>query len=369
MSTALTLPSINQDFLSFADSNFSFLLNQQFLSTASVLSLLQSFTPGLGDLTEPFTDLSGSIIIEEGVFQTSLNLPNNSTLIETLDLPARLESYAALAAITDGQATLAGGILTANITTEEESVSLENFDLASFVGTQIFNFVNGINGTIPFTNGAFSVDIDSPFGPIDGMIDFANGDLNIDLLTPVGTLYLDADFGEKANFPLIVPTPFGDIDAVVDLKAGNVVASLGFFNVTQPLSEFDGLLTLAGGVATLETEVPFLGAVQTEFEVGALASEYIAELIRDFDVTATMTDGILNAFIEGDSDLLVTNFDIAAFTQQGAEFFREVDGLITFNKGNLTAAIQTPLVELNGNYSLVDTTSLVQPSIEEPIAG
>jgi hypothetical protein len=369
MSTALTLPSIDQGFLSFADIDFSFLLNPQFLSTDSVLSMLQSFTPGLGDLTETLTDLSGSIIIEEGVFQTSLNLPDNSTLVRMLDLPALLESYAALAAITDGQASLGGGILTANITTGEESVSLENFDLASFLGTQVFNLVNGINGTIPFEKGAFIVDIDSTFGPIDGTVDFANGDLNIDLLTPFGGLYLDADFGEEANFSFIVPTPFGDIDAVVDLNAGNVIASLGFFNISQPLSEFDGSLILADGVATIETEVPFLGAVQTELEVGTLASEYVAELIRGLDATVSITDGVLNAFIEGDSDLLVTNFDIAAFTQQGAEFFREVDGLVTFNGGNLTAAIQTPLGELNGSYSVVDMASPLQPPVTDPIAG
>ena len=369
MSTALTLPSESQGFLNFTDTEFVFLPNQHFLYATSALSLLQAFIPGLADFSENIADVTGTITIEQGVFQASLDLSDDSTLVGAFDLPALLESYAALAAITNGQATLSGGLLNAEIITGEETVTLENFDLAAFLGTQVTNLVNGINTTIPFKAGAFIVDIDSPFGPIDGTVDFAGGDLKIALLTPFGEVYVDADFGEDAVIPFAVPTPFGDIDAVVDLNDGNVVASLGFFNITQPLSEFDGSLLLAGGIATLETEVPFLGSVQTELEVGRLASEYVADLIRGFDATVNITDGVLNAVIDGDSDLLITNFNLAAFAQQGAEFFREVDGLVSIEESKLTANVQTPLGTLNGTYDLVNADPTFDLSQGEPMLG
>lgn len=369
MSTALTLPSESQGFLNFTDTEFGFLPNQQFLYATSALSLLQAFIPGLADFSENIADVTGTITIEKGVFQASLDLSGDSTLVGVFDLPALLESYAALAAITNGQATLSGGLLNAEIITGEETVTLENFDLAAFLGTQVFNLVQGIDETFLFENGAFILDFDSPVGPIDGIVDFAGGDLNIALLTPFGEVYLDADFGEGAVIPFVVPTLFGEVNALIDLNAGNVVASLGFFNFTQPLSEFDGSLTLADGIATLATEVPFLGAVKTELQVGKLASEYIAEVIRGFDATVTITDGGLNAVIDGASDLLITNFNLAAFAQQGAEFFREVDGLVSIEASKLTANVQTPLGPLNGTYDLVNVVPIFDFSQGEPMLG
>jgi hypothetical protein len=374
MSTALTLISTDQDLLNFDDASFDYVVNEAFLATTSPLMLLGAFSPSLADTVESFanniTDLSGQIIINGGVFDTNLTLPDGSTVSRVFDVPTTLTTYADLAGITNGTATLTGGILQAEITTGEASASLENVNLAEIVSTQVLAFVNGLNGVIPFENGAFTFATDSALGPISGSADIGGGDLNLDILTPFGAVSADVDFGEGAVFPFVIPSPLGDIDAAIDLNAGNVVASLGFFgDIAIPISDIDGSLTLADGIATFSADVFGLGTVESELAIGPLASEAVAELIQDLDGTATITEGVLEASLTSDAlGDFVTTFDIEAFTRQGASFFDEVSGAISIGEGTLTADITSPLGDLENSYNLVEFAGLIDVPFGELLA-
>jgi hypothetical protein len=372
MSTALTLQPLGQDILDLENADYSFELNDAFLAVATPLAILGTFSPSLADFVTDFAlntnDLAGAISIVNGVFETELFFPDGSGLVGLFNVPSTLETYAALAATTDGIATLQGGILDARITAGDESVVVKGFNLAEAVEMGILSIVNSIEAEVPLVDGAFVLETDTVLGPFSGVIDIADGDLNVNLSTPFGQFSFDSDFGEDAVFPFVVPSPLGGLNAAVDLNAGNVVVSLGFLgDLAVPIDEIDGLVSLDDGIATFTAEVPGFGPVATELALGPLASEMVVEELYDLEGTVTIEDGILNAIFESDLGSLTTNFNVPAFTERGAEFFRGIDGLITLGDGIVTADIFTPLGDIDSSYNLTEIVGLLDVPLGEII--
>ncbi len=380
-STALSILPIAQGILNLGDSSLSFTPDTAFLSSTSALGILGAFSPSLADLVADFAasidQISGDIVVTSGVFDANILLADGSSVIGTFDAPATLTELAELAAITDANFALQAGILDAVITAGEESLTVESLDVASLASTFVLDTINAINATVPFTNGAFSLETNTPLGPISGTVDVAGGDLNIDLSTPAGLLTADIDFGDDAVFPFSAPVPVvGSINGVVDFNAGNIVASLGpAGNITIPLSSISGTLALADGIASLSAEVPVASGiplvgnvtvpVSTDIELGPLASEYAAQFVQDLVVNGTITDGLLEATVDSPLGLFDTTFDIVDFTNQGATFFAGVDGLINIGEGLLTADLTTPIGDVNSTFNLLDIAGLLDVPLGE----
>jgi hypothetical protein len=275
-----------------------------------------------------------------------------------------------LAAVSNGTVTLSGGILEAAIATDGQTATLPAFDLSAAASTLVLDVINAIDATVPFTNGVFAFDLATALGPISGTIDVAGGDLNVDLVTPLGQLVADIDFNDGAVFPFSAPIPMlGSLDGIVDFSSGNIIAPLGpLGDAVIPLSSLSGTLTLLDGVASLETSVPLTPGlsvpVTTDIELGPMASEYAAELVQDLNGSGTLTDGVLDASIGTPLGLFETVFDVVEFTTQGADFFAGIDGVIDVGSGIATAALTTPLGDINDSF---DLATLV-PALETPIA-
>lgn len=371
MSTDL---SPNQDFFNEEEAVVEFIPNESFFSSTSVLTLLAAFDPGFADLVADFAsalpDATGQITVEDGLFDANLVLADGTTLTGTFDAPTTLQGFADLAAASDGTATLSGGILEATITTDGQTATLPAFDLSAAAGALVLDAINAIDATVPFANGAFTLDLATALGPISGTVDVAGGDLNLDLTTPFGQLLADIDFQEDAVFSFSASLPLvGDFTGAVDFYSGNIVAPLGGFgDLSIPLSAVTGSLTLADGLASIEASVPIGSGlslpVTTDLAIGLLASEYVAEFVQDLEGTATLTDGILDAAIESPLGLFETTFDVVAFTNQGADFFAGIDGVIDVSGGIATAALTTPLGPIDGSFDL----ATVAPALEAPVA-
>ncbi|HSM82679.1 MAG TPA: hypothetical protein VLS96_13390 [Nodosilinea sp.] len=373
-STDLTLLSTDQAVLNLEEASVEVVPDEAFLSSNSLLSILAAFDPEFADLVAGFAadlpDASGQVTVTGGLFDASLQLADGTALVGSFDAPATLRSFAALAAESNGTVTLNGGILEAAIATDTESATLAGFDLAAVTSTLVLDAINAIDATVPFTNGAFSLDVATALGPITGLVDVAGGDLNLDLATPFGQIVADIDFGEEALFPFSAPVPLlGTIDGVVDFNSGNLTAPLGVFgDLVVPISDFSGSLTLTDGVASLDTAVPLTAGISlpvaTDIELGPLASEYVAGFIQDLNGAGTLTNGVLDATLESPLGLFEITFDVAAFTNQGADFFAGIDGTIGLGGGLATADLTTPLGNINDSFDL----TTLSPALEAPLA-
>lgn len=366
MSSTTLLPSFGSDLFDFdtAITDLSFTPDLSVLGSFSVLGVLGALSPSLADVVAEFaadiTNLAGDITVTNGVFTSSLVLPDGSPLNETVDVPATLGDLAALAATTNGTATLVDGILDVDLSTGDESFSLEGFDLAAAASSLILEAIQSVDATVLLENGAFDIDVNTAFGSFVGTVDFAGGDLNVDLLTPFGEIVGDIDFDETAVFPLFIPTTIGGFSVELDLNEGNVSASFGSFGSFEiPLTDISSLVTLTDGIATFSTDVPLLGSVEAELEIGTLTSEYIAELIQNSLGTATITNGVIDATLENPLGTFDTSFDAVAFTQQGIDFFSQVNGSIAIADGDLTANLTTPLGDVNNTYDLTAIAGLL----------
>jgi hypothetical protein len=377
MASTTLLPTVladSQDIFNEEEAVVEVIPDDAFFSSNSVLSLLAAVDPSFADLVADLAgalpDATGQVTITEGLFDVNLSLADGTTLIGTFDAPATLQTYADLAAVSNGTVTLSGGILEAAIAADGQTATLPAFDLSTAASTLVLDVINAIDTTVPFTNGAFALDLPTALGPISGTLDVAGGDLNIDVVTPLGQLVADVDFNDDAVFPFSAPVPMlGNIDGVVDFNSGNIVAPLGpLGNAVIPLSSLSGTLTLLDGIASLETSVPLtpgLGVpVSTDIELGPMASEYAAELVQDLNGSGTLTDGVLDASIGTPLGLFETVFDVVEFTTQGADFFAGIDGLIEVGSGIATAALTTPLGEINDSFDL----ATLAPALETPIA-
>ncbi|MGB3136124.1 MAG: hypothetical protein WBB18_04900, partial [Nodosilinea sp.] len=312
------------------------------LSSNSVLSLLEAFGPSVAEPVANFADAlpeASGVSVTSGLFDASLLLADGTGFVGSLDVPAALRNYADLAVASEGTATLASGILEATVTSAGQTAALPALDLSTVASALALDSISAIDATVPLTNGAFALDLATVLGPVSGTVDIAGGDLNLDLVTPFGQLVADVDFADDAIFPFLAPVPgFGTVDGAVDFNSGSILASLGpFGSLAVPLSTVSGSLTLLDGIASLDAAAPVgFGLslpIDADFEIGPLASEYIAEFVQDLDGTGTLTDGILEAVVESPLGLFATVFDVVAFTNQGADFFAGVDGVIEVGMG------------------------------------
>jgi hypothetical protein len=377
MASTTLLPTVladSQDIFNEEEAVVEVIPDDAFFSSNSVLSLLAAVDPSFADLVADVAgalpDATGQVTVTEGLFDVNLALADGTTLIGTFDAPATLQTYADLAAVSNGTVTLSGGILEAAIATDGQTATLPAFDLSAAASTLVLDVINAIDATVPFTNGVFAFDLATALGPISGTIDVAGGDLNVDVVTPLGQLVADIDFNDGAVFPFSAPIPMlGSLDGVVDFNSGNIIAPLGpLGDAVIPLSSLSGTLTLLDGVASLETSVPLTPGlsvpVTTDIELGPMASEYAAELVQDLNGSGTLTDGVLDASIGTPLGLFETVFDVVEFTTQGADFFAGIDGVIDVGSGIATAALTTPLGDINDSF---DLATLV-PALETPIA-
>lgn len=365
--------SPNQDFFNEEEAVVEFTPNESFFSS-SVLTLLAAFDPGFANLVADFAstlpDATGQISVEDGLFDANLVLADGTALTGIFDAPTTLRGFADLAAVSNGTVTLNGGILEAAIATDGQTAALPAFDLSAAAGTLVLDAINAIDATVPFANGAFTLDLATAFGPISGTVDVAGGDLNLDLATPFGQLVADIDFQDDAVFPFAASLPLvGDINGAVDFNSGTISAPLGVFgDLSVPLSAVTGSLNLADGLASLDASVPIGGGlslpVATDLAIGPLASEYVAGFVQDLNGTGTLTDGVLDAAIESPLGLFETIFDVVAFTNQGADFFAGIDGVIDASGGIATASLTTPLGNISDSFDL----ATVAPALEAPVA-
>ena len=372
-STDLSSLLISPDTLSLGDANLEVVPNDAFFSSNSLLTILAAFDPSFADLVASFAtslpEASGQVLITDGLVDVNLLLADGTTLAGSFDAPTTLQGFADLAAVSNGTVTLTGGILEAALTVDDQVVAVEGFDLAAVTSALVLDAINATDATVPFTNGAFTLDVETALGSISGLVDVAGGDLNIDLSTPFGQIAADIDFGPEAVVPFSVPVPLlGTINGVVNFDSGTITAPLGFLgDFTVPIAALSGSLSLVDGVASFNTTVPFAGTnvpVATDIALGPLASEYVAGFIQDLTATATLTDGVLNASVASPLGLFETVFDVVAFTNQGADFFAGIDGVIDLGGGIATAAITTPLGDINDSFDL----ATLAPILETPLA-
>lgn len=372
-STDLSSLLISPDMLSLGEASLEVVPDDAFLSSNSLLTILAAFDPSFADLVASFAtslpEATGQVLITDGLVDVNLLLADGTTLAGSFDAPTTLQGFADLAAVSSGTVTLTGGILEAALTVDDQVVAVEGFDLAAVTSALVLDAINATDATVPFTNGAFTLDVETALGSISGLVDVAGGDLNIDLSTPFGQIAADIDFGPEAVVPFSVPVPFlGTINGVVNFDSGTITAPLGFLgDFTVPIAALSGSLSLVDGVASLNTTVPFAGTtvpVATDIALGPLASEYVAGFIQDLTATATLTDGVLNASVASPLGLFETVFDVVAFTNQGANFFAGIDGVIDLGGGIATAAITTPLGDINDSFDL----ATLAPILETPLA-
>jgi hypothetical protein len=372
-STDLSSLLISPDMLSLGEASLEVVPDDAFLSSNSLLTILAAFDPSFADLVASFAtslpEATGQVLITDGLVDVNLLLADGTTLADSFDAPTTLQGFADLAAVSNGTVTLTGGILEAALTADDQVVAVEGFDLAAVTSALVLDTINAVDATVPFTNGAFTLDVETALGPVSGLVDVAGGDLNIDLSTPFGQIAADIDFGPEAVVPFSVPVPFlGTINGVVNFDSGTITAPLGFLgDFTVPIAALSGSLSLVDGIASLNTTVPFAGTnvpVATDIALGPLASEYVAGFIQDLTATATLTDGVLNASVASPLGLFETVFDVVAFTNQGADFFAGIDGVIDLGGGIATAAITTPLGDINDSFDL----ATLAPILETPLA-
>lgn len=377
-STFLTLLPFVQGLLTIDDAGLQL---PSGLATTSLLGLVDLINPiwadGVTNSLANLGDLSGQVVISAGVFEADLALGDNALFQGSLDAPATLTQLAALAAGTSGTATLANGLLNGSLTNGDDTFLIEDLDVATLASDFVLTTLTAIDATAEFSNGAFSFATDSLFGPLSGLIDVAGGDLNIDLTTPFGPFSLDVPFGDSARIPIdLGASVLGPLSGNIDFSTGLISASLPTFGITAtvPITDFSGTLALDNGVLSIDsafpvaTGIPFLGTIlvplYAEFEIGPLASQAVADLVQDLTADVVLADGTLDMVGSGPLGAFDTSFDLVAFTNQGAEFFAGVDGVLGIGAGQLTADLTTPLGPVAGTFDLGSVAGFLDAPLE-----
>lgn len=365
-STFLTLLPFVQGLLNIDDAGLQL---PSGLATTSLLGLVDLINPiwadGVTNSLANLGDLSGQVVISAGVFEADLALGENPLFQGSFDAPATLTQLAALAAGTTGTATLANGFLNGSLTNGDDTLLIEDLDVAALASSFVLDTLTAIDATAEFANGAFSFATDSVFGPLSGLIDVAGGDLNIDLTTPFGPFSLDVPFGDSARIPFDLGSSIlGPLSGTVDFNTGLISVAVPLLGVTATsnISSFSGTLSLSDGVARIDsgfpvaTGIPFLGTIliplSAEIDLGPLASQAVAEFVQDLTADVTLADGIIDVVGTGPLGAFDTSFDLVAFTNQGAEFLAGVDGVLGLGDGLLTADLTTPLGPVAGTFDL-----------------
>lgn len=355
-------------FLDTTESSLVFEPDPNFFNTATLLSLLGSFSAELegevGDLVGSIDSLEGTVAVENGVFTTDITFPEGA-LQETIDVPAGLRGLADLGAITSGVLNINDGIVNGSITTGDTVLGLDNFDFAATASALVGQFVTGIEGTFTFADGIFAVDAGTPFGAVTGTVGFAGGALTLDLLTPAGAIAGTVDFADDAVVPFDIPVGTGTVTGSVDFNQGFISVPLFTgFTATVPLEELSGSLSVDDGLATLNLETSF-GTFPVEFEFGSLASSTAFDTLTNFSGSATVTDGVIDASLTTPFGPVAASVDLVDLANRGADFFEQVSGTIGIAAGEATALLETPL----GIIDDVVDLSGVAGFFSTPVAG
>ncbi|MEM9161949.1 MAG: hypothetical protein AAGC54_02630 [Cyanobacteria bacterium P01_F01_bin.4] len=333
---------MNLDFLSGLDLGLDF--NAESLD-ASPLDVIELFSPDLAEEVEEIAvsldGLQGSLEVTEGTVTGSLSDPatGQAVTVDAFDFIALVNDLFDQANDASGEATLAGGIFSGDVTLGGETTS-GSFDVGTFLEDTLSSFVAGLEVEIPFQNGVFDVDASTVLGDFVGTIDFAGGDLDLDLLTPFGQLVTSFDFPDNAIINLD--------PGVVDFNEGFVEVPL--LSGTPPLSialdALSGVLGLGGEIATLTIDTS-VGPVSAGFAIDPLIGELL-EFI-DEDVTGEF------AFGEGEaSALLDTPFGVFEGTLPIVETVELALNLLSQSEGTLSLGEGTVSLGLEGDLT-VDT--------------
>ncbi|HEY9878545.1 MAG TPA: hypothetical protein V6D29_08820 [Leptolyngbyaceae cyanobacterium] len=337
--------------------------NLEFLSGNTLLSLLGGFSSDLQVEVENFIDsldeAEGEISIDSGIITTNLSFQDGTAVQGTVDTPTAFLNLAELAASSNGTLTLEGGLVTGELTTEESTLTLDNFDFAAATGSLVGGWLNALEGTFAFDDGVLPINAATPFGAITGTVGFAKGALTLDLLTPAGAIAGSVDFDDDAVIPFDIGLGTGSVTGAVDFNQGVVAIPLfPGFSATVPLEELEGSVTLDDGVATLALETNF-GTFPVAVEFGQMASEMVSDFLTDVSGSVTVTNGVLEGVLDTSFGPFSTTVNLVDLANQAASFAQQVSGSISVAGGSATALLDTPLGVIDQVIDLTNTDSLL----------
>lgn len=334
--------------------SISFTPNVEFFESTSVLGLLELVAPALIDdtteLIASLSDVDGSLVFGDGFIVADLTTPTE-TIVQTIDVLGLIADIGILAADADGFATLSDGILSGGFSLGDDLFDFA-LDLAQLAGDAVVDILDLIEFTAPFADGEVVFTTATPLGDVTGAIALIDGGVSYDLVTDLGTISGFAEFSDAAQIPVELPV-MGGLTATIDLSAGDIVIPLLGSDLTLPIDALAGTLSVSGGVASIE--IPFMGTmVETSFEVGPLASEYVASTIASWSGTAELIAGIFSGSLVTDFGLVEGDFDVIDFLAEAALFAEQVMGTATIADGQITASLDTPLGGIDDTFSVSD---------------
>ncbi|WP_416670578.1 hypothetical protein [Egbenema bharatensis] len=319
----------------------------------------------LEDVALSIREASGTLSFENGILTSNVTSPLGE-LIGTFNLVELVTDLATSVEPLTGSFTLEGGTLVGEVSEADELLFGGTFQVTQLVNDALTAYLPQISGTIPFADGAFLVDLSTPFGDVSGTIDFGQGALVSDLTTPFGTLNATIDLGDNAQIPITVdgtgidlglaflpiPASFG---ALLDLSNGFITADLTSvlpgLVVSLPLSDLSGTITLADGQATVATNTP-IGVVESSFEAAPAASSLILPILENASGTLDLAEGQLTTALTTAYGDFAGSLNVVSFLNNFASSLSEVSGTVSIANGILTSNLTTPFGDLIGNFDL-----------------
>lgn len=307
------------------------------------LAFVDDLTEGTGLVTIDGSSLSGELSLGGSTRTFTTDLSD--------DIDALLGDASEFLSGITGSASLSDGQFIGDVTIDDSQYEL-SLDITETLTDSLTSLFSVAEVTLPFTNGAFAVDIETALGDIDGMIDFADGDLDLDLTTPWGAVDTSIAFPEDAQFS--VPLALGGLSPMeldLDLAAGVLVVPM-FGGLEVALDVFSGELALADGVATLTLENVLPTPIETTFDIGPLASQVAIALTEDLSGELTLDAGVLDGTIVsslGSFDLRASVDDLVL---EASGVIDQTTGALALNDGVALINLETPLGELSAGLQL-----------------
>ncbi|MEO1403428.1 MAG: hypothetical protein AAFV72_19565 [Cyanobacteria bacterium J06635_1] len=337
---------MNLDFLSGLDLDLDF--NAESLD-ASPLDVIGLVSPDLAEAVEEIAvsldGLQGSLEIDAGTVTGSLSDPatGQSVTVDAFDFIAWVNDLLDQANDASGEATLAGGIFSGDLTIGGETTS-GAFEVGTFLEDTLSNFVAGLDVEIPFQNGIFDVYVSTVLGDFVGTLDFAGGDLDLDLLTPFGQLMISFDFPDNAIINLD--------PGVVDFNEGFVEVPLlpGLAPVSIALDTLSGVLGLGGEIATLTVDT-VIGPISTGFAIDPLIGELLEFIDEDVTGEFAFGDGEASALVNTPFGVFEGTLPILETVEFALNLLSQSEGILSLGDGSASLALDRALT--------VDTTLAV----------
>ena len=333
------------------------------------------------DVAASIREASGILSFENGILTSNVTSPLGN-LIGTFNLVERVTDLATTIEPLTGAFTLEGGTLVGEVSDADELLFGGTFQVTELVTDALAASLPQISGTIPFENGAFLIDLPTPFGDVEGTIDFSQGALISDLTTPFGPLTASIDLGDDAQIPLtvdgssldlglgILPVP-DTFDVVLDFSNGVIRADLTSvlpgLDISLPLRDLSGTIALADGQATVSTATP-LGIVESSFDTVAGANNLILPILEDASGTLALQGGQLTTALTTPYGDLVGDLNVVSFLNSFATSLAEVSGTVNIGNGIITSDLTTPFGDLIGTVDLNEFLEEPAPIAAPPTA-